>query len=215
MLQEADYGLTDTAFQNNSNNRFAGDNNLLVRFVMHPRMNQARSEEEGRPIFEEVPFVQIMIPGNKESQIFRPATKIDKSRFAEHYRKFEARVQDEAIEGTLLAEWPGITRSQVEELKFFNIKTVEQLASMADSNGVAVMGINGLKQRAQEFLLKANDNRMETELQAAREELAALRARLDAKDAAEAAPAPNGDAEEAPAAPKRRRRQTKTDELEA
>lgn len=213
MLQEADYGLTDTAFQNNSNNRFAGDNNLLVRFLMHPRMNQARSEEEGRPIFEEVPFIQIMIPGNKESQIFRPATKIDKNRFAEHYRKFEARIQDDAVEGTLLAEWPGITRSQVEELKFFNIKTVEQLASMSDGSGVAVMGINGLKQRAQEFLLKANDNRVENELKAAREELAALRARLDAKDAAEV-PAPAKKADDAPA-PKRRRRQTKTDELEA
>jgi hypothetical protein len=84
---------------------------------------------------------------------------------------------------------------------------------MADNSGVAVMGINGLKQRAQQFLLKASDNRMETELQAAREELAALRARLDAKDAAET-PAPAKAAEDAPA-PKRRRRQTKTDELEA
>jgi hypothetical protein len=155
-LQEAEYGITDLAMQG-VQGRYVGDENLLVKFFTKPRFIQSKSNDAGRPIFEDTHYVQIMQPGNKDSIIIRPATSMDKNRFAEHYKKFLAREDQEAIEGTLLSEWMGVTRSQVEELKFLNIVTVEQLAAVTDSNAQNVMGISMLKTKAQAYLEKSKD----------------------------------------------------------
>jgi hypothetical protein len=173
MLQEAEHGLTAMAM---SNGRYQNDDNLLVRFFMHPKLNQTRSAEEGRPIYEELPYIQIMVPGNKDSIIQRPASDMDKTRFAEHYRKFEARIDQDTVEGTLLEEWPGITRSQAEELKYFNIRTVEQLAGVSDSNAQNIMGIQFLKQKATAYLEASKE-------EATAEALAEMTARLEALEA--------------------------------
>jgi hypothetical protein len=149
MLTESNYSETDLAM---NNGRYHGDNTLLVKFFMNPKINSAKSAEAGRPIFKEVPYIQIMQPGNKDSIIIRPATEMDKKRFAEHFRKFEAREDQEAIEGTLLDEWAGITRSQCEELKYLNIRTVEQLSTVSDSNSQGIMGIGFLKEKANKYL---------------------------------------------------------------
>jgi hypothetical protein len=151
MLQEAEHGLTAMAMQGQQG-RYAADETLLVKFFMHPQLNNARTKEEGRPIYEEKPYIQIMQPGNKDSIIIRPATRMDKERFAEHFRKFEAREDQDAIEGTLISEWPGVTRAQAEELKYLNVVTVEQLASISDSNAQNIMGIQLLKQKAERYL---------------------------------------------------------------
>ena len=51
-------------------------------------------------------------------------------------------------DGFALKDWAAITRAQVEELAFKNIKTVEQLASVADSSAVSIRGLTTLKQKA-------------------------------------------------------------------
>ena len=168
-LLEAEYGSTDLAM---NNGRFHGDENLLVKFYMHPKMNEAASKKASRPIFEEAVHIEIMQPGNKDSIIRRPASRMDKERFAEHFRRFEARIDDEGVVGTLLAEWPGITRSQVNELAYLNIKTVEQLASVSDSNAQNVMGISFLKQKANKFLETSKET-------ATAEALAEMQAKYD------------------------------------
>lgn len=170
MLHEALHDTTDLAM---NNTRYHGDSHLLVKFFFHPRISQTKTAEEGRPIYIETPYIQIMQPGNKDSIVIRPATEMDKARFVEHWRRFEARETEEHFEGTLLDEWPGITRSQCEELKFLNIRTVEQLANMADSNAQNVMGLNMIKQKATEFIEASAAN-------ATAEKFAALEAKYDA-----------------------------------
>ncbi|RKZ12211.1 hypothetical protein DRQ32_04205 [bacterium] len=199
-MQEADYGQTAMAF-GGSNARHANDDHLLVRFYMHPAKDKAATVEEGRPIFKDVPYVHIMQPGNKESIIHRKATDMDKARFAEHYRKFEAREDQDVVSGTPLIEWPGVSRSQAEELKFFNVMSVEQLAGMSDTNTQNFRGMGELKRRAQAFLDISKDNAGAGALAAAEkrnEELEAtikeLAARLGALE------------EDAPAATTKRRR---------
>ncbi len=149
MLNEALHDTTDLAM---NNSRYHHDDRLLVKFFMHPRLNQVKTKEAGRPIYEEKPYIQIMQPGNKDSIVIRPARDMDKHRFAEHWRKFEARESQDTVEGTRLEDWPAITRSQAEELKFLNVKTVEQLAGMSDVNAQNVMGLNMLKQKAVKFM---------------------------------------------------------------
>ena len=156
-MQEADMGMTNMAM-NGPSGRYQGDENLLVRFYMHPAKDKTASAEEGRPIFKEVAYVHIMQPGNKESIIHRKATDMDKQRFAEHFRKFEAREDQEAIDGTPLVEWPGVTRSQAEELKFYNVVTVEQLAGMSDTNTQNFRGMGEMKRRAAAYLEMSAEN---------------------------------------------------------
>lgn len=148
-MNEALHDTTDLAM---NNSRYHNDDRLLVKFFMHPRVNQRKTKEAGRPIYEEIPYIQIMQPGNKDSIVIRPARDMDKHRFAEHFRKFEARESQDVVEGTRLDDWPAITRSQAEELKFLNVKTVEQLAGMSDVNAQNVMGLNMLKQKAVKYM---------------------------------------------------------------
>lgn len=156
-MQEADMGTMNMAM-GGQNGRYQADDNLLVRFYLYPAKDKAATAEEGRPIFKDVPYIHIMQPGNKESIIHRKATDMDKSRFAEHFRKFEAREAQDVMDGTPLIEWPGITRSQAEELKFFNVLTLEQLAGMSDSNTQNFRGMGELKRRAAAYLEMSKDN---------------------------------------------------------
>lgn len=212
MLQEADMGLTNMALESN-NSRYQGDEFLLVKFFTHPKLDPQGSAEKGRPIYVETPYVQIMQPGNKDSIIQRPATEMDKNRFAEHFRKYEARETEEHIEGTPLEMWPGITRSQCEELKFLNVVTVEQLANISDSNAQNVMGIAYLKQKAQIYLESSKDEATTQALADAQSQIQELREILAAQGLGPAEGVetpPVGDEEEEQVAPpektKRRRR---------
>lgn len=179
-MQEALHDTTDLAF---NNSRYHGDEFLLVKFFVHPRENGPKSVAAERPIFEDTTYIQIMQPGNKDSIVIRPATARDKDRFAEHYRKWEARRGDEeAIEGTLLEEWAGVTRSQVEELRFMNVRTVEQLANMSDTNAQNMMGLNMLRQKALDWLDSVKDNATQEALAAANARIDELMDRLNAGD---------------------------------
>ena len=153
MLNEALHGTTDMAM---NSQRSHGDETLLVKFFLHPKQNQIKTKEAGRPIFEDIPYIQIMQPGNKDSVKVAPATARDKQRFPEHYRKFVAREDQEALEGTPLREWAGVTASQCKEFEFLNILTVEQLAAVSDSNGQGIMGLGFLKEKAAKFIENAN-----------------------------------------------------------
>ena len=149
MLTEADSSLTNMAM---NNSRFQGDEYLKVEFSVQAKQNRTKSAEAGRPIFEDTLYIKIFQPGNKDSIIHRAATALDKKRFAEILKAYEARSTDEYIEGTLLESWPAITRAQCEELRYMNIRTVEQLANVSDSNAQGFMGFQTLKQKAKKFL---------------------------------------------------------------
>lgn len=187
MLAEADYGITEMA-----HNAQAGDDQLLVKFYIKAKHDPTASEEAGRPIYKDTEYVSIIQPGNKDNVVERPATDRDKQRFPKHYAAFKNRVSDsdEYLEGTLLDEWPGITRSQVEELKFFNVRTVEQLVNLADSGAQNIMGVHTLKEKAKRFLASKADDAAAAELAARDAKIAeqqklidALSARLDALEA--------------------------------
>ena len=135
------------------------DKNLLVKFFTKPRQDMAETEKQGRPIYKDVEYVDIKIPGNRNSGACRPATQADKQRFPDHYRAFKDRITEDYIEGTLLAEWPLISRSMAQELTFFHVKTVEQLATMADGQAAKFMGLAGIRQKAKTWLEAAKKDK--------------------------------------------------------
>lgn len=133
------------------NARYAMDNKLHVQFYSRPILQTKLSEEAGRPIYKDVDHVRVMIPGDKLNIIDRIASTDDQQRFAAHWEKYKSGKGDEII-GTRLEVVPWMTRGKVEEYKFFNIHTVEQLAHAADGVGSKFPGFQQDKQRAQQFL---------------------------------------------------------------
>ena len=156
------------------------DAKLWVKFEERPMKDQAKSDEAGRPIFAPVEFIRIMVPGERD-EIERPATEIDKARFAKQYAHWKATGQVATV-GTPLEAWTAVTRSQVEELKFFKINTVEQLAEVPDVLGVKFMGINDLKAKAKTYLAAAAGDaplqKMQAELDKRDAEIATLQKAL-------------------------------------
>ena len=139
------------------------DARLAIQFSYEPVENEAKSREAGRPIYDEVEFIKIVAPGDRDNVVFRPVwdeprnPRSDTARFARAYAAFKAG-EKAAESGTPLAAWPGISRAQVEELKHFSVSTVEQLAAIADVHAQKFSGIQSLKQRARDFLEQAAGN---------------------------------------------------------
>jgi hypothetical protein len=127
------------------------DDALMVRFFVKAREDQRETAKQGRPVFKDTEYIEIRTPGKRDS-VCRPARKRDIDRFPRHYEAFKARTSQEVATGTPLVEWPQVSRSLAEELSFFNVKTVEQLASMPDSQTSQFMGGGMLKQKARKWL---------------------------------------------------------------
>lgn len=136
--------------------RDKADENLLVRFYYEPRPSKTKKHADGRPLIEEVEYISIKIPGDRLGGFSGPATYEYKERFPQHYRAFKQR-SEMPLEGTPLSEWPGMTRSQVEEMAYFNVKTIEQLASISDSSAQNFRGIQALKQKAKAYIEAAKE----------------------------------------------------------
>lgn len=129
-----------------------GDN-ARPRFYTKPVKNNFRSESEGRPIFDEKEFVEILVPGDRKTVMDTFVKDEHKRRWPREYAAFKAGLEV-PTEGTPLEEWPAITRSQVEELRFGHIRTIEQLAELPDDalNRSVSMGGFALREKAKRHL---------------------------------------------------------------
>lgn len=162
-------------------NYAAGDEKLMVRFYLRPMKDDALSLKEGRPIFVDAEYIEIMVPGDKDNTINRPLRDEDKSRFRKLYENWSV-TGKQAVIGTPLEAWPQITRAQCEELKFFNVTTVEALANLADVYASRFMGLHDLKKKAAAFMVAAAgdapNQKMQEELAKRDETIATLQASL-------------------------------------
>jgi hypothetical protein len=164
---------------NDFTNDAEADKSLMVRFFYKERPDKTRTAEEGRPVFKEVIYVEIRIAGQRDVQACRPATEADKQRFSRHLEAFEKRVEP-PVEGMPLSEWPQITRSEVEELSFVHVKTVEQLASMKDSNLGKFRGGYALRDKAVKWLEMNDKETVDREKEELRDTIAAMQAQIAA-----------------------------------
>jgi hypothetical protein len=163
--------------------RFVGDEKLFVQFYRRPMLQAALSQQEGRAIYKEVDFIRIMVPGDKLSIVDKPVDSIDERRFADRYAKWKAGAGN-TVEGTPVASLPKMTPAKVEEYKFFNIHTVEQLAEASDSVGQKFFGFHEDKRSAKAFLEIAKGNapleKMTSELKERDAKIEELQAQVEA-----------------------------------
>lgn len=148
------------------------DKTLYVQFNMEPHQDQAESAKQGRPIFRETEYIMIMVPGDKDSIVHRPISDMDRARFRERYEHWKSKVGNQVAVGTPLKMVPWLNSSQVRELEYFNVFTLEALAELSDTHAQKFMGINSLRQRAKDAVQAAKESAP----------LTTIRAELDKKD---------------------------------
>lgn len=134
-----------------------GNEKLFITFDLHPRLNEAKSNEAGRPVYDDVEYIRKIVPGDKQNEVHRPATEADKRQFPRQYSEFKSGAR-EAQSGTPLKEWTAISASQAKELAHFHVYTVEQLANLSDANIQNIGPIRGLQAKAKDYLEKASGN---------------------------------------------------------
>jgi len=147
----------------------APSHGLYVQFFLHPVQNAEKTLEEGRPIYDEIEYIRIMVPGDKSSVIERPirlghGENFDNFKYGPEYGMFKQGVKD-ALVGTPLSEWAAISRSQVKELEYFNVRTLEQLAQMPDTAIQNFNGVSSLREQAKRFITDAKDGSIVAQMQ--------------------------------------------------
>ena len=165
------------------------DASLVVVFKNHAVINEAKSREEGRPIFDDMEVCEIRGPASRNSTV-QPATmrshwstdpftggQIEVTyaeRFKHQYKQFKEH-QTQTIRGTPLSHAPFLTEGKRAELRALSVYTVEQLAGL-DGQELKNVGVGGreLKNAAVEYIETSKGNAPGLQLQA---ELEALRAR--------------------------------------
>ena len=167
-MQTADYDHND--FQNTAE----ADKALMVKFFYKNVQNKLESQKQGRPVFKEKTYIEIRIAGQRDAQACRPATHQDKLRFAAHFDAFEKRMEP-PTEGMPLKEWTLISRTQAEELTFLHLKTVEQLATVSDTNLQNFQGGFGLREKAVKWLETSGAEALDRETEEMRAELEELK----------------------------------------
>lgn len=156
---------------------------IFPRFYLRAKENPGKTKSAGRPIFEDIEYVEITIAGDKQTQIDRKVTNEDKARWPDHYKAFQDGLEA-PVEGTPLQEWPVITESKRKELLALHIKTVEALAQLND-NGINRLGMGGreLVKKAQAFVEQAEGmapiNNLIEENEQLTEQLAAQQSQID------------------------------------
>lgn len=176
-----------------NNSEFAGasdpDARCHVTMFRKPLKNEFKTKLEGRPIFEDVDMIKIMIPGDALSIVETPIREDHKRRFPKHWAYFESTQGKENLEvGTPLSQWPLLGPSQVEELRALKFFTVDSIASASDLQ-ISKIGMAGgmspfaLRNKAERFLTVARDS---SSVDQAKEELEKFKAEAAEKDAAHA-----------------------------
>jgi hypothetical protein len=186
--------LSDNSYVNlarNVNNPHAGDERLHVEFKFYPLQNMEKTEKEGRPVFDDVEFVKILTPGDKDIY-FQPASFDDKTRFRRQYEDFKAN-REAAISGTPL-HVIGMSEAAIAEYAYFRIRTVEQMADVSDAVAVRAPGTYEWRRKAQAFVTAAKEQapliKAQAELEKRDDQIAALKKQLDELAAAIAAKSP-------------------------
>lgn len=154
------------------------ENGIIVTFYDEPIHNKAQSKKLGYPVFDTMTMIDKRVPNSINHQP-RPMREQDKTEYPISWQAYVT--GKEPVESGLPVEqWPQLTMSEVAVLRSCSVRTVEQLAELADS-GLHRLGPGGrdMKNRAQKFLTEsASVVEMRAENDLLREEIASLRQQI-------------------------------------
>jgi hypothetical protein len=158
------------------------------------------SAQAGHAVYRDQVFVKIVIPGDRNTMHFQPATDVHKKRFPKAWANYLAIADGTMAEpGLPIGEWPAITRSAALTLRAAHIHTVEALAAVHDGL-VDRVGIDGrtLRAKAQAYLAAATSSaetmRLAAEKKELQDQIAAMRRQIGELIERQSAPSTEGDA---------------------
>ena len=130
----------------------AQNGGVWPKFFHRPIQNKAKSEEAGRPVHDQVEWVDIIVAGDRNSKVSRKVSDIDKQRWPAQYQAFKSG-NKMPLQGTPLEQWTQLGTDQVADLKSLGIMTVEMLAGLSDDQ-VANYGLGGhqLREKANAYI---------------------------------------------------------------
>ena len=138
------------------------DKGLHVTFYIEAIKSPFKSEQAGYPVFEDVTFVHILFPGNRSTEVKRPAKlkndggiPPDNERWPRAWQAFQNQ-SEEAHVGLPVTEWSPLTKGQAMGLKAQHIHTVEQLAELPD-HALTWLGAREMQIKAKAYLKQAGD----------------------------------------------------------
>src|ERR1700755_316054 len=89
-----------------------GKDGAHPQFFTESQPNAARSEKEGRPCFDDVEMVKILIPGDRLTEFVARVNEGHKRRWPKAYAAFKDG-QEAPVEGTPIEQLPGMTKARV------------------------------------------------------------------------------------------------------
>lgn len=153
-----------------------------VEFHRKPVLSAEKTSIEGRPVYEDMVYCRIFIPGDMKNVWDQPVREKDKQRFAQQWAAFTN--DDDRPSGiplhTLTILYPSEFRaSDVENLKAQKVFTVEQLSALPDS-AIKVLGpaSRAWVKLAQDHLAKSDTSGLKEENDKLREEMEELKAQM-------------------------------------
>lgn len=166
--------------------RVAHDEDLKARASLlkehHEHKDLLVVSPAGRPIYIDTEFIRIFTPGDKDNIPVRPVRPSDIAAYRDQYNRFKNGLS-QAATGTPLEQWPGLNKSQVKELAYFNIRTVEQLAQTSDASIQKIGPFMAHRKRAQDYLATARGmapvEEARAEAKRARDEIAELKRQIE------------------------------------
>jgi len=151
------------------------------RFHYRSVKDEEESRRVGHPVFRDVEYVEIFLPGNITERPCLRVSDVHRKRWPREYEAFKAG-EGEKIDGYPVSEWPMATVAVVDTLKAVGILSLEDLAAAADED-LRKIGPTffNLKQDAIRFL--SSNSREKLEIEKLRKENDALKKRLDKLEA--------------------------------
>ncbi len=150
-----------------------GNNAMVCQFFMRPFHHPAKSEQAGRPVFEDRVFVRIHPPGERLNIVERPAHDGDKRRFPQQWAQFSANAEQRG-DGTPIEMLYPAQPSIGATLKANAVHTIEQCAELSGMAIDAVgMGAQRWQNDAKKYLEMANKGVSASQLRHERDELEA------------------------------------------
>jgi hypothetical protein len=135
------------------------DDKVFAEFVSRPVKDAVASGDANRPVYVKVDYVRIKHLGEKD-EIFRPAHDGDKRRFKRQWEAYECGEEAAPIGTPLSVLFPN-NPEIIKNLEFDKVITVEQLASLTDTQ-IQNIGLGGRQftDRAKAFLASSTDERI-------------------------------------------------------
>jgi hypothetical protein len=133
-----------------SMNRQSG---VIAQFFSAQRIDPNATAAAGHPVYKTVEMVTLTIAGEVQQNIVKKVTDEIRDTYKGAYEAWKRGQEEQFVEGMPLSEWPGISRSEVELLRFFRVYSVEQLSELSDSIVQRIgMGGTALRAKAQDWL---------------------------------------------------------------